>query len=184
MEACGGTSEPSPKHCSGGIFKNAALQVLNRTGRLMTTGDITKMAVETGLIKCQGRTPEATMASALYTDVKRKLFNSVFTRPQEGLFGLREWITTGFVPECPDTGVGADGPPHKKQRTGTKDQIRHLVKVVSSKSDDDMFWPLDVECEPDTASDTDVSAPSSPVCEALNHPGRLLGESVLLAFKG
>lgn len=34
------------------------------------------------LINCQGKTPEATMASALYTDVKRKLHLSVFTRPQ------------------------------------------------------------------------------------------------------
>ena len=34
------------------------------------------------LINCQGKTPDATMASALYTDVKRKLHTSVFTRPQ------------------------------------------------------------------------------------------------------
>ena len=39
-----------------------------------------RVAVEKELINCQGRTPEATMASALYTDVKRKGDNSVFTR--------------------------------------------------------------------------------------------------------
>jgi hypothetical protein len=39
-----------------------------------------RVALETELIKCQGKTPEATMASALYTDVKRKLSKSVFTR--------------------------------------------------------------------------------------------------------
>ena len=39
------------------------------------------------------------MASALYTDVKRKPETSVFTRPEEGLFGLREWEDEGFVPE-------------------------------------------------------------------------------------
>lgn len=36
--------------------------------------------MEMGLLKCQGKTPEATMASALYTDVKRKLQKSLFTR--------------------------------------------------------------------------------------------------------
>ena len=37
------------------------------------------------------------MASALYTDVKRKESNSVFIRPHEGLFGLREWADKGLV---------------------------------------------------------------------------------------
>lgn len=39
-----------------------------------------RAAIESGLIKVQGKTPEATMASALYTDVRRKLDTSVFTR--------------------------------------------------------------------------------------------------------
>ena len=60
-------------------------------------GDIAKLALKRGLIKCQGKTPEATMASALYTDVKRKESNSVFIRPHEGLFGLREWADKGLV---------------------------------------------------------------------------------------
>ena len=41
-----------------------------------------RFALEMELINCQGKTPDATMASALYTDVKRKLHTSVFTRPQ------------------------------------------------------------------------------------------------------
>ncbi|KAK9846589.1 hypothetical protein WJX81_007237 [Elliptochloris bilobata] len=79
----------------GGIFKTAAVAVLRVERRLMATGEITKAALDRGLIHCQGRTPEATMASALYTDVKRKGDGSVFTRPQEGQFGLREWETGG-----------------------------------------------------------------------------------------
>ena len=39
-----------------------------------------RAALDRGLIHCQGRTPEATMASALYTDVKRKGGSSIFTR--------------------------------------------------------------------------------------------------------
>ena len=46
-----------------------------------------------GLITCNGKTPDATMASALYTDLKRRDTNSIFIRPHEGLFGLREWTS-------------------------------------------------------------------------------------------
>ena len=42
------------------------------------------IALERELIKCQGKTPEATMASALYTDIKRKDRFSVFTRCAAG----------------------------------------------------------------------------------------------------
>lgn len=42
-----------------------------------------------------GKTPEATMASALFTDVKRKGTASAFVRPAAGLFGLREWAALG-----------------------------------------------------------------------------------------
>lgn len=64
---------------------------------IVLAGDIAKVALQRGLIKCQGKTPEATMASALYTDVKRKEGHSIFIRPHEGLFGLREWADKGLV---------------------------------------------------------------------------------------
>ena len=44
--------------------------------------------------KLPGKTPEATMASTLYTDIKKWKDGkpgSLFCRPREGLFGLREW---------------------------------------------------------------------------------------------
>ena len=54
-------------------------------------GEIARLALARGFIRVQGKTPEATMASALYTDVKRKGGEGTFVRPQEGLFGLRAW---------------------------------------------------------------------------------------------
>ena len=56
-------------------------------------GEIARLAMKRGLINCNGKTPDATMASALYTDLKRRDVNSIFIRPHEGLFGLREWTT-------------------------------------------------------------------------------------------
>jgi hypothetical protein len=92
--APGGSRKKVPvnsKGSGGGIFKAAAISILRQEGRLMTTGEIARLALKRHLIKCSGKTPEATMASALYTDIKRKEGESTFVRPKEGLFGLREW---------------------------------------------------------------------------------------------
>jgi hypothetical protein len=67
----------------------------------MTTGEICRLALDWGLLRCSGKTPEATMASSLYGDIKRKDKLSLFVRPQEGLFGLREWIEEGLLPPLP-----------------------------------------------------------------------------------
>lgn len=88
-------SRPGGGGGGGGIFKAAAVEVLKQERRLMSTGDIARAAIARGLVVCTGKTPEATMASALYTDVKRKEEFSVFIRPSEGLFGLREWLDQG-----------------------------------------------------------------------------------------
>ena len=60
----------------------------------MIAGEVAKLALARGYINVLGKTPEATMASAMYTDVKRKGAEgtSTFIRPHEGLFGLREWV--------------------------------------------------------------------------------------------
>ncbi|KAK9908530.1 hypothetical protein WJX75_009252 [Coccomyxa subellipsoidea] len=86
----------------GGIFKSAAEKVLRQKCKLMSTGDIAREAIKYNLISCQGKTPEATMASALYTDLKRKESASIFIRPHEGLFGLREWLDKDFKMEEPE----------------------------------------------------------------------------------
>ncbi|KAK9834831.1 hypothetical protein WJX81_002117 [Elliptochloris bilobata] len=77
---------------AGGIYKSAAVEVLRAERRLMSTSEIARAALKRGLILCRGKTPGATMASALYSDVKRKEGASAFIRPHEGLFGLREWL--------------------------------------------------------------------------------------------
>ena len=65
----------------------------SRVSSCAAAGEIAKIALARSFIKVQGKTPEATMASALYTDVKRRGADgtSTFVRPQEGLFGLRAW---------------------------------------------------------------------------------------------
>lgn len=110
----------------GGIFKSAAVAVLRRERRLLTTGEITKLALEYGYINCNGKTPEATMASAMYTDIRRKHDKSVFTRPQEGLFGLRDWLDEGFYPNgWQDPGDAAAIAPFKPRNSHVH-KVRYL----------------------------------------------------------
>jgi hypothetical protein len=96
---------PNSTHATGygggGVFKQAAVEILRSEGRLMSTGDIARLALRRGLVRCTGKTPEATMASALYTDIKRKEGHSLFVRPREGLFGLREWVEEGVITITP-----------------------------------------------------------------------------------
>ncbi|GIL62151.1 hypothetical protein Vafri_16422 [Volvox africanus] len=82
---------------TGGIFKNAAFEVLKQEERLMTSGEITKLAMERRLLRCTGKTPENTMASALYTEVRKKANTTVFIKPKEGLFGLKAWLSETWL---------------------------------------------------------------------------------------
>ena len=57
-------------------------------------GAIYDRAMKQGLVnESAGKTPEATMAAALYTDIKKYRNYSTFIKPREGLFGLREWVS-------------------------------------------------------------------------------------------
>jgi len=93
--AAGSVNPPLTPKGGGGVFKNAAQGVLRMERRLMSTGEITRLAMKLGLIgSLPGKTPDATMASALYTDIKKGRIgkgDSLFARPCEGLFGLKEW---------------------------------------------------------------------------------------------
>ena len=48
-------------------YYDAAVAVLRKASRPMTSREITDSAIEQGLIAPSGRTPEATMSAALYT---------------------------------------------------------------------------------------------------------------------
>jgi restriction system protein len=51
-------------------FKEAAKQVLQSADEPLSAAEITLTALERGLIATEGKTPEATMAAILYTDIK------------------------------------------------------------------------------------------------------------------
>lgn len=69
-------------------FKEAAKQVLQNTDEPLSAAEITAAALSKGLIVTEGKTPEATMAAILYTDIKSKR-NSLFKKVGRGKFALK-----------------------------------------------------------------------------------------------
>ncbi len=51
-------------------FLEAAIFILKETGREMTASEVVRIALDRGLVKSSGRTPEATMAAQLYVHLR------------------------------------------------------------------------------------------------------------------
>lgn len=76
-------------------YKDAAYQILKQAGKPLPYKEICDRAVAEGLVTPTGQTPEATMASLLYTDTQRE--DSRFERAGRGIFGLKEKRPGGVV---------------------------------------------------------------------------------------
>lgn len=69
---------PLPSAPSEIGFKEAALILLKRTGRPMTAREIVTIALAEGLLKSAGKTPDASLAGQIYTDVQKRGKESPF----------------------------------------------------------------------------------------------------------
>ena len=67
-------------------YLDAAYHILHQAGQPLRYEDITERALAQQLISPQGLTPEATMASRLYTDTLQQ--ELCFTRANKGAFGI------------------------------------------------------------------------------------------------
>lgn len=68
-------------------MKDAAEKILERNGKPLKSKTITDLAVKEKMIKTTGRTPDATMAAQLATEVKGG--SDRFVRTSPGTFGLK-----------------------------------------------------------------------------------------------
>lgn len=69
-------------------FKEAAHEVLNKTDEPLTAKDIVEIALQEGILKTEGLTPEATMGAQLYVDIKTNK-KSKFIKVGKGRFALK-----------------------------------------------------------------------------------------------
>jgi HJR/Mrr/RecB family endonuclease len=69
-------------------FKQAALQILEKSEEPLTAKEITDIALQEGLVETDGKTPEATMGAQLYVDIIKNK-ESPFLQVGRGKFTLK-----------------------------------------------------------------------------------------------
>ena len=75
-----------------GHFLDVAYKVLVEANQPLSANELTRLAVESSLLRSQGQTPEYTMKARLSTDILNKKERSLFMRTKEGMFALRKWM--------------------------------------------------------------------------------------------
>lgn len=71
-------------------FKSSAIQVLKNAGKPLHVSEITRLALESGLLVTESAVPEATMGAQMYMDIKNKGKASDFVQTSKGTFALNE----------------------------------------------------------------------------------------------
>jgi len=71
-------------------FLEAAAAVLRGEGKPLHYREITRLAIEAGMLNTAGKTPEDTMSARLYVDIAEHGRRSAFRR-DAGVISLREW---------------------------------------------------------------------------------------------
>lgn len=99
-------------------YLDAAYRILQHAGRPLRYEDITERALAQQIISPQGLTPEATMASRLYTDTLQE--GSRFTRADKGTFGLVDWRPAGIEAQV------------QRINQATRDQLRDNLHAMPS----------------------------------------------------
>lgn len=72
-------------------FPNAAYEILKHTNEALSSVELIDIALAKGLIETKGKTPEATMWSALYLEGQRKGNKSRFIQVGKDKWALSEW---------------------------------------------------------------------------------------------
>ena len=69
-------------------FKQSAIEILKKAGTPLHSTEITRLALESGILETEGATPEATMNAQIVMDIKNKGEGSDFVRTAPGIFAL------------------------------------------------------------------------------------------------
>lgn len=71
-------------------FKQAAIEILKKAEKPLHYSEITRQALELGILETEGATPEATMNAQIIVDIKRKGESSDFIKTAPGKFSLNQ----------------------------------------------------------------------------------------------
>ena len=71
-------------------FKQSAIEILKKAGTPLHYAEITRLALEAGILETEGATPEATMASQIILDMRHKKDGSDFVRTAPNTYALNQ----------------------------------------------------------------------------------------------
>jgi len=69
-------------------FKQSAIEILKKAGTPLHYTEITRLALESGILETEGATPEASMNAQITVDIKNKAEGSDFIKTAPGTFAL------------------------------------------------------------------------------------------------
>src|SRR3989344_4329535 len=69
-------------------FKQAAIEILKKSNKPLRYVEITKLALESGILETEGATPEATMNAQIIVDINNKKDGSDFIKTAPGTYAL------------------------------------------------------------------------------------------------
>jgi restriction system protein len=125
-----------PRNRNRGLsFLDAAAEVLERFGRRkpMHYKDITRLAIEHGLIATAGKTPEATLLAQIGTDVdrsERRGERPRFTRHGRGYIGLTRWTANGLAFQIAQHNDRVRQEMHKRIRSLSPSEFEQLARTL------------------------------------------------------
>lgn len=145
-----GKAIPSSSEQTFLSFSDAAEQVLREYAdqKPMHYRDITKRALDLHLIKTQGQTPENTLYTQLFYDIKRNSQRGDLSRFEmlgDGYFGLTEWHDQGLVYEI------------ERHNNETKKQLHNCLLEMSPAAFETLIGNLLTAIGFDSVSVTKVS---------------------------
>jgi restriction system protein len=126
----------SPPQTAGPVsFTDAAERVLTRLGhgQPMHYREITAKALELGLIRTSGRTPEATMYASVLEEIQRYRKRGEqprFHMPGKGMIGLAKSLPTGIPAQVEQHNRKIRSRLHARLMSMTFDEFEELVGVL------------------------------------------------------
>ncbi len=91
--------------------KDAAIKILQSAGKPLHAKEIAKRAINTGIWRTEGKTPDATVGAILYSDIKKNGDKSDFVRFSPQTFALRDFSeipsSTESVSSAPDRALNS-----------------------------------------------------------------------------
>ncbi|MBU1932181.1 winged helix-turn-helix domain-containing protein, partial [Patescibacteria group bacterium] len=67
-------------------FKQSAIEILKKAGTPLHYAEITRLALEAGILETEGATPDATMSAQIIVDINNKGDGSNFIKTAPGTF--------------------------------------------------------------------------------------------------